>query len=125
MPAERNPRPKSIAEWQDAFDFVEQVRLRPGMFVRNGSVQQLSTMLFGYSVALLVHGVDEEFVFDPASGPFARWLSHEYGWSMATGWARAIEHYLPDELPLEAFFRLLDEFRASTASQPEPSEEAP
>ncbi|MEU8911640.1 hypothetical protein [Streptomyces mirabilis] len=117
MSADRKPRPRPIAEWQDAFDFVEQVRLRPGMFVRGGSVQELSTMLFGYSVSLQVHGVDEEFVFDPAGGPFAQWLGWEYGWSMATGWAHAIEHYLPDEPPLEAFFRLVDEFQRSMADR--------
>ncbi|MGG8408842.1 hypothetical protein ACM614_20745 [Streptomyces sp. 12297] len=86
--------------------------------MRSSSVEELSTMLFGYSVALQVHGVDEAFVFHPAAGPFAQWLASEYGWSMATGWAGAIERHLPDEPPLEAFFRLLDAFRTNNADRP-------
>ncbi|MDT0454983.1 hypothetical protein RM550_04390 [Streptomyces sp. DSM 41527] len=111
MPDDRELRPRPIAEWRDAFEFVEQVRLRPGMWVRGGSLEELSTMLFGYSVALRVHGVDEEFAFHPSSGPFASWLSREYGLPMALGWASAIERHLPDEPPLDTFFRLFDEFR--------------
>ncbi len=101
----------------------EQVRLRPAMFVRCESAQELSAMLLGYSIARLVHEVDEDFAFDCVGGPFALWLRPEYGWSMANGWARAIEHYLPEEVPLEAFFRLLDEFRASPPNQLEAFEE--
>ncbi|MGW8885935.1 hypothetical protein [Streptomyces sp. NPDC055749] len=122
MTDDRELRPRPIGELRNAFDLVEQVRLRSGVWVRNGSVEELSTMLFGYSVALQVHGVDEDFVFHPAAGPFAQWLGWKYGWSMATGWASAIERHLPDEPPLEAFFRLLDEFRESTAGRPRGAE---
>ena len=38
-----------------------------------GSLRVLENMLVGYSVALDVHGVDEEFAMWP-SGPFAMWL---------------------------------------------------
>ena len=73
-------------------------------------------MLFGYSLALQVHNVPEQFELDPALGPFARWLSWTRGWSMALGWAAAIEANTQDGAPLELFFSLLDEYRARPRS---------
>ncbi|WP_326607931.1 hypothetical protein OG930_41755 [Streptomyces sp. NBC_01799] len=73
-------------------------------------------MLFGYSVALQVHGVDEEFAFHPSDGPFASWLRRKYRLPMALGWASAIERHLPGEPALDTFFRLFDEFRQDMAS---------
>ncbi|MFD3488710.1 hypothetical protein [Streptomyces sp. NPDC058665] len=80
-------------------------------------MQELATMLFGYSVALQVHALDEEFDTFRSCGPFARWLNRKYRWSTVRGWASAIEQNLPDEPPLEAFFRLFDEFRESRDGQ--------
>ena len=57
------------------YDWLEHVRLRPGMYVRDGSLQELGLLLFGYQVALQLHGVDEEFELQPSGGPFAQWLS--------------------------------------------------
>ncbi|QEV04400.1 hypothetical protein CP971_34185 [Streptomyces viridifaciens] len=85
------------------------------MFVRNGSLDELGLLLSGYGLALRIHGVDERFDLDPV-GPFAQWLSWTRGWSMVCGWATAIEQNCGDEPPLEAFFRLLDEWRASLAA---------
>ncbi|MFH8476957.1 hypothetical protein [Streptomyces sp. NPDC018000] len=89
----------------------------PGTWVLGGSLEELSTMLFGYSVALRVRGVDEEFAFHPSSGPFASWLSREYGLPMALGWVSAIERHVPDAPPLDTFFRLFDEFRQRMAGR--------
>ncbi len=83
----------------------------PGLWLPQGSLRVLENMLVGYSVALDVHGVDEEFAMWP-SGPFAMWLQDRYGWGMALGWARAIEEHADGEEPLTVFFRLLDEYRA-------------
>ncbi|GGU75890.1 hypothetical protein GCM10010275_07820 [Streptomyces litmocidini] len=47
---------KPIGEWRDVYDFLDQVRLRPGMFVRGGSLLELQAMLYGYRVASEVHG---------------------------------------------------------------------
>jgi hypothetical protein len=81
-----------------------------------GSVQRLSTMLFGYSLALQVHGVPEHFDLHPALGPFAGWLRATRGWPMALGGAAAIEMNAGDHVPLDLFFSLLDEYRASSES---------
>jgi hypothetical protein len=81
------------------------------MWVRQRSVQELSTMLFGYSLALQVHNTPEPVDFQGASSPFAQWLCETRGWSMALGWATAIEANAQGGTPLELFFSLLDEYR--------------
>lgn len=43
------------------------------MWVRDHSLRELQTLLYGYGVALLIHEVDEHFAFGPR-GPFSDWL---------------------------------------------------
>jgi hypothetical protein len=100
------------SEFSDVYEVLEHVRLRPGMWVRRGSVLELETMLSGYSLALEVHDVPEYFDLDPARGPFAAWLIETHGWPMSEGWAKAIEAHAGTEPAIELFFRLLDEYRA-------------
>ena len=112
--------PKHVTECRSIYEVLDHnIRLRPGMWVHNGSLQELMTIVIGYSVALDVHGLSEEFDLGPV-GPFAQWLQFTRGWSMSLGWAAAIEQRAQDdETALDAFFRLLDEYRAQkTVSQP-------
>ena len=119
--ASRNTaKPKHVTQCRDIYEVLDHnIRLRPGMWVHNGSLQELMTILIGYSVALDVHGASAEFDLGPV-GPFAQWLQSTRGWSMSLGWAAAIERRAQDgETALDAFFRLLDEYRAwKTGSQP-------
>ncbi len=114
MAAEQTPRPKvkRVEEFRDVFDFIDQVRARPGMWVRGGALRDLENMLSGYWVALGVHGVAEGFAFGP-QGSFPDWLQQRYGWPMSLGWADAIEKYAGQGPALDEFFRLVDEFRAT------------
>ncbi|WP_327386465.1 MULTISPECIES: hypothetical protein [unclassified Streptomyces] len=116
MSADVGNRPKPFDEVRDVYDVLEHVRLRPGMFVRDGSLQELMLILSGYGTALRVHDVGEQFDLAPV-GPFADWLRRSRGWSTSCGWATAIELNGQDEPPLSAFFRLLDEWRATTAAE--------
>ncbi|MFI8943231.1 hypothetical protein [Streptomyces syringium] len=106
-------RPKAlpVEEWRGVYDLLEAVRQRPNAWVRNGSLEELAVLMFGYHLALQVHDIDESFEFHRGSGGFASWLSMTRGWSMAIGWDAAIVENLPGEPPLEAFFRLIDEYR--------------
>ena len=108
------PRPKllPVEQWGDAYGFLDHVRARPGMWVRADSLHELETLLCGYGVALMIHGIDERFAFGPR-GPFADWIGRQFGWSLTLGWATAIEEHAEGEPPLEVFFRLADEFRCS------------
>ncbi|WP_449063722.1 hypothetical protein [Planomonospora algeriensis] len=93
------------------YDFLEEIRHRPGMWLRGGSLRDLEAMLIGYRVALDVHGIEERFDFWP-SGPFSEWLAR-YGRSSALGWAAEIERQAePGTTPLDSFFVFLDEYRA-------------
>ncbi|MGW7449545.1 hypothetical protein [Kitasatospora sp. NPDC054795] len=110
------PKPKPFDEWRDIYDVLEQVRQRPGMFVRNGSLDDLGLLFSGYGLALRIHGVDERFDFDPV-GPFQQWLCWTRGWPMSLSWYQFIERNAGVVPPLEAFFQLLDEWRASVAAE--------
>ncbi|MFJ8913551.1 hypothetical protein [Amycolatopsis sp. NPDC102389] len=110
MTAAPGERPKPIDQCQDVQEILDQIRLRPGMWLRQRSLRDLQSILFGYGVALDVHGLDEKFEMGPV-GPFAQWIEARFGWPMALGWAVAIEKHADGEEPLEAFFRLLDEYR--------------
>ncbi|OKH95754.1 hypothetical protein [Streptomyces uncialis] len=110
----RPPRP--LSELAEVYDLLEEVRLRPGMWVRRSSLQHLDSILTGYRVALEIHGVEEEFDF-LHTGPFAEWLWKRLGmaYPSALGWAVEIERAAEAaNVPaMELFFDLLDEFRAA------------
>lgn len=90
------------------------------MFVGpESSLADLAQWLGGYAAALHVHGVDERFGFD-AGGAFTNWLSWNYGTSLSIHWFQAVEKLALDgESAIDAFFRLLDAFRAEPRPQQE------
>ncbi|MGW5265703.1 hypothetical protein ACWEQG_32410 [Microbispora sp. NPDC004025] len=107
--------PRKPSELQDVYEFLEEVRLRPGMWVRRSSLQDLDSILFGYALALEVHGIDEPFDFW-SGGPFAEWLWKRLNLSCpsALGWAVEIERAAEESgtPAIEMFFGLLGEFHA-------------
>jgi hypothetical protein len=115
--ADGGSKGRPVEEWRHIYDLLDAVRQRPNAWVRNGSLQELAVMMFGYRLALQVHDVHEAFEFHRGSGGFASWLSRTRGWSMATGWDAAIMENLPGEPPLDAFFRLVDEYREFAGQQ--------
>jgi hypothetical protein len=103
---------KHRTECAGVYDFLEQVRLRPGMWLPGGSLRHLEAMLVGYRVAIGVHCVDEPFDFWPEAS-FEAWLWQRLGRRGALGWAAEIERGTPEtSTPVAEFFRLLDAFRA-------------
>ncbi|MFB7191475.1 hypothetical protein ACFC0C_38950 [Streptomyces sp. NPDC056178] len=110
----RRMKLRPVEEWRDVYDWLDAVRKRPGVWVRDGSLKELALMMFGYHLALQVHDADETFEFHPTSGGFASWLNWTRGLSMAAGWDGAIAENSPGEPSRDAFFRLLDEFRRSS-----------
>lgn len=115
--AEQNNRPpRRIDELHDVYDFLDEVRLRPGMFVRGGSLQHLDSTLYGYRLAMGIHGIEEDFPFcEPgAEPPFSRWLCQRNGEESSLGWSTQIEREAEatGTPAIELFFSLLDQFRA-------------
>ncbi|MFC1408827.1 barstar family protein [Streptacidiphilus sp. N1-12] len=111
MSTEHGAGPHHWDQCADVYDFLEQVRLRPGVWVPGGSLEQLQAMLIGYQVALGVHSVDEPFDFWP-SGPFSAWLGRRYGGHGPLDWAVEIARVTPaGSTPVEEFFTLLDHYR--------------
>ncbi|WP_244188748.1 barstar family protein [Streptomyces yokosukanensis] len=123
MSTEDLPAP-TAKHWQDCthvYDFLDQIRLRPGMWLSGGSVHDLQTMLIGYQVALGVHSIDDPCDFWHG-GAFSQWLGTRLGGSSPLGWAADIERNTPDgSTPVEEFFRLLDAYRSDAAQHPAPT----
>jgi hypothetical protein len=117
--------PRKPSELRDVYEFLDEVRRRPGMWVRRSSLQHLDSMLIGYRVASEIHGVDESFDFWNG-GLFATWLWKRLSmtYPSALGWAVEIERAAEtaNTPPIEMFFALLDEFRAERG-QPHGTEE--
>lgn len=110
--------PRQLSELADVYDFLDEVRLRPSMWVRGKSLLHLESMLIGYTAALGVHGIDEDSDLHPGSlGPFAQWLWRRLGmtYPSSLGWAVEVELRAEQtNVPaMEMFFELLDEFRAA------------
>ncbi|MEU8136522.1 barstar family protein [Streptodolium elevatio] len=124
MPTEDSPD-DAFKPWQecsDVYDFLEQIRLRPGMWLPGGSLQHLQSILTGYGVALAVHSCTEPFAFWPEQD-FSTWLQEHYGISSSLTWVAEIERHTPaDSTPVDEFFRLLNAFRRDTAEVPAPQD---
>ncbi|MFE9766000.1 barstar family protein [Streptomyces sp. NPDC005808] len=120
MPTEDVPGP-TAKHWQgctDVYDFLDQIRLRPGMWLSGGSLHDLQKMLIGYQVALGVHSIDDPCDFWHG-GAFSRWLGTRLGGTSPLGWAVDIERSTPDgSTPVEEFFRLLDAYRSDVSCAP-------
>ncbi|MEI5522472.1 hypothetical protein WB401_15720 [Streptomyces brasiliscabiei] len=111
-------RLRQLNELTDLYDFLDEVRLRPGMWVRGRSLLHLESMLIGYTAALGIHSIDEDCNLHAGSqGPFAQWLWNrlEMAYPSSLGWAVEIERKAEqaDVPAMELFFELLDEFRAA------------
>lgn len=122
MPTEDVPQTPA-KHWQDCtdvYDFLEQIRLRPGMWLPGGSLHHLQAVLVGYQVALGVHSVQESCDFWDG-GAFSQWLGKRFGGNSPRGWAHDIERNTPEgSTPVEEFFRLLDAYRSEAAPGSEP-----
>ncbi|MGW8767776.1 barstar family protein [Streptomyces sp. NPDC055815] len=117
MPTEDSPD-LTAKHWQDCtevYEFLDQIRLRPGAWLSGGSLRDPQSMLIGYEVALGVHSIDEPCDFWHG-GAFSQWLGTRLGGTSPLGWAADIERNTPaGSTPVEEFFRLLDAYRSEAA----------
>nr|WP_158709217.1 hypothetical protein [Streptomyces sp. NRRL B-24051] len=116
------PKPRPMSELKDLHDYLDDVRLRPGMYVRGSSIAHLASILYGYRVACEIHGLPSTTDFEPR-GSFNEWLWPRLGLSYESslGWAIEIERSAEAAgiQPLDMFFSLLDEFRAERGNAPQ------
>ena len=116
MTAADNARrqPKHLTELSSVYELLDEIRLRPGMWLRGSSLQHLDSMLIGYQAAMTVHDIEEDFPFwRPGNeGPFTEWLWQRLALHSSLDWAAEIEREAQDGAPaVELFFSLFDEHR--------------
>ena len=100
---------------KNVFEVLHEIRERPYMHVggdstdRVAQLKALETLLYGYSLAVEHHGIDE-----PGRGflkSFSGYLQARFGWPTALGPIVAIVDGLdPGEEPWERFWELIDEY---------------
>jgi hypothetical protein len=95
---------------RDVFGWLDGIRARPSMYLRNNSLRELETLVRGYYAALHVHGMVEPVPH--VDRHFLTWLHYRTEWSCSLGWAAAIEQRHPEpDKALAAFFKFVDEYR--------------
>jgi hypothetical protein len=95
---------------RNVFDWLDGIRARPSMYLRNSSLRELETLVGGYCAGLRVHGMVEPVPH--MDRHFLMWLHYRTGWSCCLGWAAAIEQRHPEpDKALAAFFEFVDEYR--------------
>jgi hypothetical protein len=92
------------------FDLLDEIRARPTMYIRGGSLRELETYLYGYYAGLRGHGIIEPV--PQMWRHFSSWLYWRTGWSQSLGWAFAIDqHYRNVDTALSEFFLFVDKYR--------------
>jgi hypothetical protein len=95
---------------RNVFTWLDHIRARPAMYLRNSSLRDLETLVWGYYAGLRVHGLIEPV--PRMDRHFLTWLHCRTGLSCSLGWATAIEQRHPQaDKALAAFFALVDEYR--------------
>lgn len=89
----------------------EQIRQRPGMFLGSPSITAWHHFLAGWSLAHSVYRLEDDPLFVPLD--FHDWVAYrEHFYESTSGWCRMLlDRYSSEELALQRFFELHDEFR--------------
>lgn len=97
------------AHVRSVFTWLDAVRARPGMHLREGSLQQLETLVHGYYSGLYNHGLIEHV--PEMTHHFSTWLYSETSWSTSRGWAHAITSHARRRPALDEFFAHVERYR--------------
>ncbi|XXX71753.1 hypothetical protein WMF30_29320 [Sorangium sp. So ce134] len=104
------------------FEVLDEIRKRPGMYVggdesqRVTQLQNLEHVLYGYSLALRRHRIEERVV--DFNREFGAYLWETRGWSASCGPVAAIRDNAKSDMESwELYWKLVDEFRAAVTAR--------
>ena len=101
---------------RNVYDYIEEMRTKPGMYSPDLSLAPLEKLLWGYCACLNSHKIIETYEgrkFDPTE--FSAWLYDEKGWSASLGFSKAIEEHFSDaDAAFNKFFKLVQDYRFGT-----------
>ena len=97
-----------MTDTQNIFHWLDSVRLRRSMYVRN--ITELEVMVHGYYAALDLHNL-LECGPQMTQGHFGVWLREVTDWSLSAGWAYAIKKNTKSSDVFDRFFSFVDQYR--------------
>jgi hypothetical protein len=99
-----------MAAERNVFDWLDEIRGRFSMYVRDNSLYALEDILWGYQLGIGAHNIIEDV--PQMNRHFLDWLRFQ-GWSFgACGLAYVItQRYRDNKQAVAAFFSLVDEYR--------------
>jgi hypothetical protein len=99
-----------MQQYRNVFDLLDHIRERTGMYLRDSSLKELETLLWGYYTALRTHGIVEDV---PEMGlHFHNWLWNREGFPSAIGWGTVLDDKYSDrDTAIAKLFEYVDEYR--------------
>ncbi len=99
----------------NVYEIIRLIKLRPGMYSPDRSLQDIELYLHGYDACLKLHmidEIDEDKIFEPHQ--FTYWLYKTFGWSGSQGFANAIiENTGSSYEAFDRFFELVKQYKKS------------
>ena len=106
------PQSTTLKDWGEVLGAVCK---RPRMYAASGSLRSALDFIGGYLYAQGLLSPEPE----PEWRQFNYWLARKFGYPRNYPWHHAREYFSTDEEALQAFPRLLAEFRGERAHHPE------
>ena len=96
--------------WRNVFEWLDYVYARHENYMREESLTELSTLVWGYYDGLRAHAIVEDV--PQMLRHFTNWLESQTGWHECWHWPQLIEKRYPDKKKSwEVFFGFVDKYR--------------
>ncbi len=101
---------------ENIYGLIQLIQKRPGMYITDKSLNEISLTLSGYSNALRINNITEDYAGRTfTTSAFSQWLNKKEGWCRYSHFASNImvKSQTADEA-FKLFFELAEEYRFSS-----------